>query len=113
MGLDQILIFALTWGLAMVLKKWPSFKDEYIPRVLWVMSVLFEAINKALAASVGPIPAVHTSYAAAAAVVPIPGVNIDPTVVLYGTGIWIGTQVVHLVSKVLKDVFKLKLPSWL
>jgi len=99
----------------MVLNKWPAFKNEYIPRVLWVMGVLFEAINKALASSVGPVPpvpAVHTSFAAAA-IVPIPGVSIDPSVVLYGTAVWVGTQVVHLAFKVLKDVFKLKLPSWL
>lgn len=107
--MDQIIILVTTWVLGMVLHKWPDFKNEYLARALWVLAVLTQAINQAMAAAVAPI-AVHTSYAVA--LPPIPGVHVDPTILVAGTATWIGTQLLHLGCKVLKSL-GVRLPSWM
>lgn len=113
MALDQVIIFVLTYAIGMALNKWPTFKNEYIPRILWVVAVIQQAIAGATKL-VTTTPIVNTSFFASMnPVAPVPaGLPTDVTAILVGTKIWIGTQILHLGLKFVKDVLKVKLPKF-
>lgn len=113
MSVDQIIIMVLTYLGGIALKKWPEFKNEYIPRAAWVVSILAVVVQNWMNLGTAPQPVVAPA-AFAAIGVPVEQAQTaasDLAMAWAGTKIFLGTQVLALFDKiVLKGLLKVKLP---
>jgi len=115
MGPDQVVIFVLTYLGGIALKKWPEYKNEYIPRAVWILAIFQQALTNL--AGIGTVHTIAPAYAAAFASYGVPvqaalPLGGDVAALLAGTKVWLATQVFHLVVEkaLLKGLFRVKLP---
>lgn len=111
-GIDRILVFVLTYAGTMLLKKWPEYKDEFLPRAAFVIALLGEVVTNLM--GINPTtPAVNAAYAQVAGPAAAGSEGLLTVGTLAGAALtWAATQMVHLFGEkiLVKGIFRVKLP---